>query len=85
MNIRTPSTSAERALEEHALVRRARVEGRPPARVSEISHGEQRVRFEGPAPLLLNHTLPAGHPLEDTPADIRRKRVAEERRKRGLL
>ena len=75
MRARTPRTSAELALEAHAQAQHARRRGTEP----------QRQRLEnGYGALLLDGVLPPGHPLEDTPADIRRKRVEQERRKRGL-
>ena len=48
--------------------------------------GEQKALNKLPYALLLNGVLPVGHPLADTPADLRRKRVEleQERRRRGL-
>ena len=69
MRARTPSTSAEMDLENYALVRRARLQGREP----------RRVVGEGYTPYALDGPLPVDHPLFDTPADLRRKRIERER------
>ena len=72
MRARTPRTSAELALEAYALTQQARMRGREPERTG--PHGV--LTWEGP--------LPPDHPLADTPSEARRKRILEERRRRGL-
>ena len=77
MRARTPSTSAELALEQRSRLLVARRHGRRPERV-QCSDGTW-----GPLDLS-GGPLPPGHPLEDTPSEARRKRILEERRRRGL-
>jgi len=75
MKIRTPSTSAELALEAHSRTLQGRRHGREP----------QRLPLQGGyAPLLLDGPLDPRHPLYDSASGIRRKRILEERRRRGL-
>ena len=73
---RTPTTSAEKALAEMARRQQARARGREPSR-AESKDGSY-------APLVIESPLPVGHPLFDTAEDLRRKRIVEERRRRGL-
>ena len=80
MRARTRTLSCERALLDAMLGARARVQRRPPERVSEVLDGERTLHLEGATPLLLNGVLPPDHPLSDSPEDI----LAKLRRRRGL-
>lgn len=73
MRARTPRTSAEAALEHARWVNQARSRGREPERMG---------RFGA---LVIDGPLPPDHPLADSPAEARAKRVQAERRRRGLL
>ena len=75
MRARTPATSAEMAIEEWSRLLVARRHGRAPERLP---------LQDGYAPLAIEGPLPPGHPLADTPAEARRKRVEMERARRGL-
>jgi len=68
--------SAEAALIEHSRRIVARTRGREPERLP---------LKDGYAPLLLDGVLPPTHPLYDSAEDIRRRKIAEEKRRRGLL
>ena len=69
----TPSTSAERALEDMAYLVQARHRGQEPS------------RMPGFGALLIDGPLPPNHPLSDSPSEARRKRIAEERACRAPL
>ena len=73
MRIRTPRTSAEAALEHVRWVNQARSRGKEPERMGRFG----AIVIDGP--------LPLNHPLSDSPAEARAKRIAQERRRRGLL
>ena len=73
MTIYAPRTSAEIAMEAYALTRHAAKHGRNPTRMPGYAGA-----------LLIEGPLPPSHPLADSPAEIRAKRVEQERRRRGL-
>ena len=81
-----PRTSAEIAMEAYAINRYARQHGREPGRVREVKDGERTLRLGEPGftPLLLEGPLPPEHPLYDSPSEVRARRIAEQRRRRGL-
>jgi len=71
VRVRTPLTGAERALEDTAYLVQARHRGRDPERLP----GWGVLTWDGP--------LPTNHPLADTPAEARAKRVAQEKQRRA--
>jgi len=63
----------------------ARRHGHEPERVTEVDQGERRLRVKGGyTPLALDAPLPPDHALYDSASDLRRKRLALERQRRGL-
>ena len=68
----SPRTGAEVAMENYAITRHQR------------QHGREPTRLPGFGPLLIEGVLPPGHPLADSAAELRAKRVARERARRGL-
>jgi len=80
MRVRTPTTSAERAIEERSRLLAARqAKLRPPERAP----GSPESPY---SPLCWVGPLPPNHPLADTLAEsfARRKRLQAEKTRRGL-
>jgi len=73
------------AAEEYARAWAARRDSREPERVREVGDRLRKLPVEeGYRPLNLSGVLPMEHPLADTPAELRAKRLTLEKQRRGL-